>query len=102
MMGPWQPWLSTILDMPFDSAARTMRRSHQLWSSAYIYVEATDISLPAKVHLYSFTLLRLCENVRALLFSPVDSSIASPNILPSWSGCEIIGASGRIAGAPPN
>ena len=102
MMGPWQPWLSTILDMPFGSAARTMRRSHQSWSSANIYVKATDILLPARVQLYSFTLLRLCKDVRAFLFSTVDSSIGFPSILPSWTAPEITGASGRIAGAPPN
>lgn len=102
MMGPWQPWLLMILDMPFDSAARTMRRSHQLWTSANIYVKATDILLPARVHLYSCTLLRFCKDVRAFLFRLVDSSIGFPGILPSGTAREIIGASGRIAGAPPN
>ena len=100
MMGPWQPWLSTILDMPFESTARTMRRSHKLSSSAYIYGKAADISLPAKNHLYSSMLLRHCKDVRTFLLSLFSFSLGFSSILPSWTARELTGASGRFTGAP--
>ena len=93
MMGPWQPWLSTIPDMPFESTARTMRQSDQLWSSAYIYVEATDILSPAKDHLYSFTLLRLYKDAGTFLLSIAGLGLGFPSILPSWTPREITSAS---------
>ena len=88
--------------MPFESTARTMRRSHQLWSSANIYVKATDISLPARDHLCSYTLLSFCKDVRTFLLSLVGFGLDSPSMLPSWTAHEIIAPAGRIISAPPN